>query len=76
MQGNPRHDFLDSGFHSVKSGFRIPTVSQLRIPWAVIPQDSGFHKKNFPDSEIRIPLRRAIRKSTTEEKKQSISLFK
>ena len=38
---------------SVELGFWIPIVRGFRVPWA---QDSGFHKKKFPDSGIRIPL--------------------
>ena len=53
-------------------GFWIPQ-REIRIPDSKA-QDSGFHKKNFPDSEIRIPLHGAIQKSTKHRGEKTIHL--
>ena len=60
---------LESGFHTVDSGFlslsvelgfRILIVRGIPDPISCIPgyraQDCGFHKQNFPDSGIWIRL--------------------
>ena len=52
---------LHSGFHAMdwtpRSGFRIPIVSGIPNSLSLITDskasDSGFHKQNFPDSELQ-----------------------
>ena len=61
---NPHGGFRipDTGFQylSVDLGFWILIVSWVPNSLSCIPdsktQNSGFHKKNFPDSGMRIPL--------------------
>ena len=60
----PRCEFRIPGtgfqFLSVELEFWIPIVSGIPDSLSCIPdskaQDSGFHQKKFPDSEILIPL--------------------